>query len=185
MTAITTAFLFISTILVSTIGTARCDSRQLANEKFEGVPVWTSSYDASWGSTAYCLSGNNGHKGRCIEIIRGAQGSSVSVLRYSVPQNTDITLSVYIKCPSYSGKYFAETAYKQGDHSAEDFETNSGTWHGINRFSNDGTNGNGSAWTRYTVTVNTGSNTQISVGYRLGAVGCTGPIVAWDSFEIQ
>jgi hypothetical protein len=48
-----------------------------------------------------------------------------------------------------------------------------------------GQNGNGNNWTQYSVNVNTGSNTQVSIGYKLGSSGGGGPTVGWDTLRIQ
>ena len=44
----------------------------------------------------------------------------------------------------------------------------------MKKFSDTGTNGNGSTWTQYSATFNSGANTQISVGFKLGHIGRRG-----------
>lgn len=39
--------------------------------------------------------------------------------------------------------------------------------------------------TQYSSIVNTGANTQVSIGYKLGQNGGTSPTVQWDTFRIQ
>jgi hypothetical protein len=158
---------------------------RVAIENFESMPSWSSSYDASWGSAATWSIVSGGQSGNYLQASRSSQGSSAKVKVYTVPTNTNVTISVYMKCPSYSGTYWVESAYRLGSYSAENFDTDSGNWTMIKKFSDSGTNGNGNVWTQYSVSVNTGSNTQISIGYKHGAYGCAGPIVGWDTFRIE
>ena len=51
--------------------------------------------------------------------------------------------------------------------------------------SNGGTNGNGDTFIQYSKNFNCGSNTQISVGYKLGSSGGGGPTVGWDTLRIE
>lgn len=157
----------------------------IATENFESMPSWSSSFDASWGSAATWSIVGGGQSGNFLQASRSSQGSSAKVKVYSVPTNTNITVSVYMKCPSYSGTYWMECACKLGNYSAQDFDENGGTWTMIKKFSNDTTNGNGNVWTQYSVSLNTGSNTQLSVGYKLGSSGGAGPTVGWDTMVIQ
>jgi hypothetical protein len=78
-----------------------------------------------------------------------------------------------------------ETALRLGNHTAQDFEENVGSWTIIQRFSDTGVNGNGNTWTRYSVQVSTGVNTEISIGYKLGTGRNLQPIVGWDTLRIQ
>jgi hypothetical protein len=55
----------------------------------------------------------------------------------------------------------------------------------IKKFDNGGTNGNGDVWTQYSVNFNSGPDTQISVGYKLGSWGGGGPTVRWDTLRIE
>ena len=83
------------------------------------------------------------------------------------------------------GAYWAECACKLGSQTAQDFDSNPGTWTMIKKFSDSGTNGNGNTWTQYTTTLNTGSYTQLTIGFKHGASSCTGPTVCWDTMVIQ
>ena len=157
----------------------------IASEDFETMPSWSSSFDASWGSAATWSIVSGGQSGNFLQVARGSQGSSSKVKVYTVPTNTNITVSVYMKCPSFGGSYWMESAYRLGNYSAGDFDANSSSWTFIKKFANDGVNGNGNTWTNYSVSVNTGSNTQISIGYKLGSSGGAGPTVGWDTFRIQ
>lgn len=158
----------------------------IASQDFESMPSWNSGFDASWGVAANWSINSGGQSGNFLQCARPWGGSSDKVLVYTVPTNTNITISLYMKCPSYtSGSYWMESAYKFGNYTAQDFDTNSGTWTYIKKFADNGTNGNNNTWTQYSVTANTGSNTQISIGYKLGSNNCTGPTVGWDTFRIQ
>lgn len=161
----------------------------IASEDFESMPSWSSSYDASWGSAATWSIVSGGQTANCLQVSRSSQGSSTKVKVYSVPQNTNITITLYMKGPSYSGTYWAECGYRLGSYTAENFDQQASSWTLIQKFDNDGgtswPNGNGNVWTQYTATVNTGSNTQISIGYKLGSSGGGGPTIAWDTFRIQ
>jgi len=157
----------------------------LASQDFEAMPTWSSSFDAGWGGAATWSIVSGGQSGNFLQASRTSQGSSSKVLVYTVPSNTNITLSVYMKCPSYSNSYWMECACKLGSQTASDFDGNAATWTYIKKFANDGTNGNGNTWTQYSVSLNTGSNTQISVGFKHGASGNNGPTVGWDTFRIN
>jgi len=104
---------------------------------------------------------------------------------YNVPSYTTITISVKMRCPSMSN-YWMESGYRLGSHSAQDFDQNSGAWTMIKKFdSYGGQNGNGNTWTNYSVQVNTGSSTQISIGYKLGSSGNGTSSVGWDTMKIE
>jgi len=55
----------------------------------------------------------------------------------------------------------------------------------VKEFTDTGPNGNGDVWTQYSIAFNSGANTQISVGFKLGASAGTGPVVKWDTLKIQ
>lgn len=155
------------------------------SEAFESMPSWSSSYDASWGSAATWSIASGGQSGNFLQASRSSQGSSAKVKVYTVPANSNISLSIYCKCPSYSGTYWMETAYKLGNYAASDFDQNGSTWTMVKKFANDGTNGNGNVWTQYSTSISTGAATQISVGVKLGSSGGGGPTVGWDTMAIQ
>jgi len=154
-------------------------------EDFETMPSWSSSYDAGWGSAASWSIVGGGQSGNALQASRGSAGSSVKVKVYDIDASTDYTISIYIRCPSYGGTYWAETAYKFGNNSANNFDDSAGSWTMIKKFANDGTNGNGDTWTQYSVNFNSGSDTQISVGYKLGSWGGGGPTVRWDTLRVE
>ena len=104
---------------------------------------------------------------------------------YNLSANTNYTISVWIKCPSFGSSYWAECAYRLGNYSASDFDANAGSWTMIQKFANDGTNGNGNTWVQYSKTFNSGGSTQISIGFKLGSSGGAGPTVLWDTLRVQ
>ncbi len=157
---------------------------QAAAEDFETMPSWSSSFDAAWGNAANWSIVSGGQSGNCLQAYRTGNGSSAKAKVYTIGTNKSYALSVYIRCPSGSATYWAETAYKLGSYSAEDFDTNAGTWTLVKKFSSDGTNGNGDVWTQYSVVFNSGTNTQVSVGFKLGSSGTNGPTVKWDTLRI-
>jgi hypothetical protein len=153
------------------------------SEDFETLPAWSSTFDASWGNAATFSAVSGGQSGNCMQAQRSGSGSSVKAKVYTVTANTTYTVSIWIRCPS-SSSYWAETAYKLGSNTAQDFDQNAGTWTLIKKFDNAGTNGNGDIWTRYAVSVATGSSTQLTIGYKLGSSPGNGPIVKWDMLRI-
>ncbi len=154
-------------------------------EDFNSMPGWSSTFDAGWGSAASWSIVGGGQSGNALEASRSSQGSSANVSVYNITANTSYTISVYIKCPSYGGAYWAETAFRLGNHSASNFDGDAGNWTMIKKFDNGGTNGNGNSWTQYSVNFNSGSDTQISVGYKSGSSGGGGPTVLWDTLRID
>lgn len=149
-------------------------------EDFDSMPSWSSSYDATWGSAATWSIDSN-----ALKAERSSGGSSAKVRVYAIDANTDYTISVYIRCPSSSTTYWSECAYRLGSHTAENFDQSSGSWTMIQKFDNGGTNGNGDTWTQYSKTFNSGSNTQISVGFKAGSSGGSGPVVRWDTLHVE
>jgi len=157
-----------------------------AQEDFEAMPSWSSTYNATWGSAATWSIVSGGQSGNYLKASRSSQGSSSRVLVYSVPANTDITISCFMRCPSFGGSYWTEFGYRLGSHTAEDFDQNGGTWTLIRKFDSSGSgNGNGDTWVSYSAEINTGSNTQISIGFKLGSYGGGGPNVGWDTLRIE
>ena len=149
------------------------------------MPSWSSSYDATWGSAATWSIVAGGQSGNFLQAARSSQGSSVKAKVYTVPTSASITISGYMKCPSYTAnEYWMECGYRFGSRTAQDFDDNPGSWTMIKKFSKSGTNGNGNVWTNYSATASTGTNTQITIGYKLGSQSGAGPTVGWDTFRI-
>jgi len=171
------------TISVSLTITGTNDATVIEN--FGDMPTWDYTYDAGWGSAATWSIDSGGQSGNCLQAVRASGGSSSKVAVYDVSASTSYTLSVYIRCPSDGGTYWAECAYRLGNNSAQDFDQNPGAWTMVKKFDSGGTNGNGDVWTLYTANISTGAYTQISVGYKLGSSGGTGPMVQWDTLEIE
>lgn len=154
-------------------------------ECFETLPVWASSYDAPWGSAAVFSVQAGGQAGNALQTTRASQGSSVRAQVFSVPQNTNVTITIYMRCPSSTG-YWMETGFKLGNNTAQNFDEQPGTWTLIQKFDDSGSypNGNNNTWTQYTAQVNTGTNTQITVGYKAGSYPGAGPAMGWDTLNI-
>ncbi len=149
------------------------------------IPVsWDSTFDASWGGPATFSIVAGGQTSNALQVARGGAGSSARVQVYPLRTNTPYQLSIWIRCPSFSASYWAECAYRLGNFTAQDFDANSGAWTYVKKFNNSSANGNGNTWTCYTTTFNSGANTQISVGFKLGAPTGPGPTVHWDELSL-
>ncbi|HEY5914009.1 MAG TPA: carboxypeptidase-like regulatory domain-containing protein [Verrucomicrobiae bacterium] len=153
-------------------------------QPFETLPTWTSSFDASWGSTAAFSLEASGQTGNALQATRTGPGSSARVQVFPVRPNTPYSVSVWIRCPSFSSPFWAECAYKAGNFSAQDFDGNSGTWTLIRKFSDTGENGNGNVWRQYRMNFTSAGSGQVSIGFKLGASTGTGPTVRWDQLAI-
>ena len=81
---------------------------------------------------------------------------------------------------------WAYSAFKPGNQTAQDFDQNSGSWTMVKKFSDSGgyEDGNGDTWIEYQQSFNSGTATQVSVGYKLGSTGVA-PKVMWDSLRIE
>ncbi len=154
-------------------------------EDFDGVPSWTSEWNATWGGQASWSAAGGGQAGNHLQATRSNDGSSSKVKVYTLNTNTSYTVSIWMKGASSSTAYWVECAYRLGSHSAQNFDESSGSWTMIQKFSNTGTNGNGDAWTKYSKTFNSGSNTQISVGFKTGKSGGAGPVARWDTLRVE
>ena len=153
-------------------------------EDFAAMPDWTYTYNAGWGSAAVWSLVGSGQSGNALQASRSSAGSSSKVKVFDISPNTDYTISVYIRCPSWSSNYWAECAYRPGNHSAQDFDNKAGAWSLIKKFSSSSANGNDNTWTKYLRTFNSGANTQISIGFKLGS-SASAPTVAWDTLRIE
>ncbi len=153
-------------------------------EAFESIPAWSSTNDASWGTAAAWAVLGGGAAGNYLACGRNTAGSSEKVLVFSVPSNATIEVAVYMRCAATGLSYWMESACRPGNWSAADFDANGGSWTMIKKFdSSGGQNGNGDAWTRYSLQVATGSATQLSVGFKLGSTNGGGPTVGWDQLQ--
>jgi len=127
--------------------------------------------------------------------VRNAEGSSVQVLQYPVPSSTSLYLGVWIRCPDYDpspgSNYWVEAGAIAGTPSLPvtvgsttistigqhyDDPATGGAWSVFKKF--DGASGsgpnhdNGNVWTWYysTTPLNTGSNTVINIGFKIGSL---------------
>ncbi len=154
-------------------------------ENFESMPSWSDTFNAGWGGGANWSIVGGGQSGNAFQANRSGQGSSVRTKVYTLSTNTNYTISIYMRQPSAGGTYWTEVAYRLGSHSAQSFDGSPGSWTMIKKFDSGGTNGNGDVWTQYSKTFNSGSNTQITVGYKVGSSGGGGPTVRWDTLRVQ
>ena len=167
--------------LVLTVKTA--GPAAAAAEDFESLPDWTSAYDASWGGAAAWSTVGGGQAGQALQASRSRAGSSSKVMVYDIEPNRDYTLSIFMRSAGAASAYWAECGSRLGRHSAGDFDASPAAWSLIRKFSNSGVNGNANTWTRYAVTFNSGGNTAISIGFKLGSSG-SAPVVQWDTLRL-
>jgi hypothetical protein len=153
-------------------------------QPFEIEPAWTFMFDAPWGSDAAFQIVPGGQSGSALQATRSSPGSSTRVQVFSITPNTPYEIGVWARCPSFASSYWTACAIKPGQASGQDFDENSGSWTTAVNFSDTGSNGNGDQWTRYTVLWNSGSSTQLSVGFKLGALNGSGPVVHWDQLSL-
>ncbi len=172
------------TVAVALTVTAIDDGGAARAEDFESMPTWSSGWDAPWGSAASWSIVSGGQSDHALQAARSSGGSSSKVRVFDIEPNTEYTFSVYMRCPSWSSSYWAEVAYRLGDHSARSFDENADSWAMVKKFSPSVTNGNGDVWTQYSQTFASGSNTRVSVGFKLGSTG-SAPTVAWDTLRIE
>lgn len=156
-------------------------------EDFESMPVWSSSHDASWGGAALFRLATVGSPGSALRAERSSGGSSSRVIVYDIRPQTSYTLSVLAKCPALPSSYWAEVAFRLGQHTSSDFDVNSGSWTMVRKFSASGalgtSNGNGNVWTQYSFTFQSASATRLSLGFKLGSSGA-GLSAEWDTVRI-
>jgi len=148
------------------------------------MPAWTSSVNAIWGGAATWSIINDGQPGNALKAVRTSTGSSARVKVYPVSSNVWYTASIYMKVNNSSADFWAEAAIKPGSFSAANFDSSPGTWTMIKKFDKT-TGGNGNVWNLYSVTFNSGANTQVSVGFKTGNLSGTAPTVRWDTLRIQ
>lgn len=142
---------------------------------------FTTSFDAPWGKSSRWL-GQTG----TLQASRSELGSSARVLVVPVPANATVEVSARMRCPKVSGGFWMELGARAGEHTAEDFDTNSKAWTLVKKFdSYAGPNGNGNVWTKYSKQVRTGSATRLTVGFKLGSTGPGDYAAAWDSLRIS
>lgn len=154
-------------------------------EDFEVMPSWSSSYDASWGGAATWDLHSGGQSGNALRISRTTTGSSAKAMVYNITPYTNYTISVYARCPSTAtGNYWAECAFKFGSNTAQDFDSNGGTWSMIKKF-DSGSNGNNATWTQYSTTFYSGAYNQVTIGFKLGVSSGDAPTIRWDTLRIQ
>lgn len=127
--------------------------------------------------------------------VRQAEGSSVQVLQYPVPSATDLYLGVWIRCPNYDpapgDNYWVEAGALAGTPTLPvtvgtstintigqhyDDPATGGLWTVFKKFDGASAPGpnhdNGNVWTWYysTTPIATGTNTVISIGFKVGSL---------------
>lgn len=169
----------LSAVANYSVSTALAANGCFYTEEFSSLPAWSSEHDAQWGVPA------DWSAGTVMQATRPEAGSSTKVKVYTVPGNTLLRLTVYMKGAAGSD-YWTEAAYRLGNRDAEDFDTNAQNWTLINKFDSFGDypDGNGDVWTPYSVTVNTGQNDNITIGYKAGSVTSEYPGGYWDNLSI-
>lgn len=157
-----------------------------AAEDFEAMPAWSSTYHAKWGGAAAWASGN-GQKGAGLAATRPGKGSSVVALVFEVPAQTAVDVSLFMRCPRFTGRAWAECGWRLGSHAASDFDVNPEAWTPVKKLgSNPGEqNGNGNAWTRYVGTAKTGAATRITVAFKAGSFDGPAPTVGFDTLRLS
>lgn len=186
----------------------------LINDPYGTMPVWDDVYNANWNSNpsqiawtietaggAPDTTGNTTY----LRAMRQEAGSSVMVKHYTVPQNTDIYVGAWMRCPSTYNpspgeNYWMEAGFKIGAWGGQNFDdpATGGTWFPlIKKFSYTGgdPNGNNNVWVWYTSpsAKNSGSQTTVSVGYKIGTLYNTttfaqpppGPDIGYDGVWVS
>jgi hypothetical protein len=174
---------FLAGLFVFTVNIASGQTL-IAGEDFETMPAWDSEWDESWGGTATWEIAAGGQSGNAVQVFMDGGCHTVKTRVFNVPFNTDVEVSVYMRCPPMPD-YWMESGYRLGNHSAEDFAV-SGEWTVIKEFvgSDPLNNGNLNTWTRYSAVVPTGTSSQISVGFKFGMVILWPSNVGWDTLQI-
>lgn len=165
-------------------GPTNTPSPLAVTEPFESMPTWSSAYEATWGGTATWSIVAGGQSGNFLRSSYTVAGSSSRVLVYTVPTQSRVTVTIYMRCPSHAGSYWMETALRLGNSTAAQFDAQPTDWTMIQKFSSSGTNGNGDQWTRYSAQIDTGTVGQISIGLKIGSGQGASPVVGWDSLQL-
>ncbi|MBI3856037.1 MAG: FecR domain-containing protein [Planctomycetes bacterium] len=155
-------------------------SSRVALQTFAAQPVFASAFDAPWGKPAK-WAGLTG----ALQGSRSDLGSSARVLVVPVPPHTTVELSARMRCPKAAGGFWMELAARPGEHTAEDFDTNSAAWTLVKKFdSYSGPNGNANVWSKYSKQIPTGTATKLTIGFKLGSTAAGDYSAAWDSVRI-
>jgi len=184
----------------------------LINDSYATMPAWDDVYNAPWntnaGQIAWTIEPTGGAtdptgNASYLRVVRQEAGSSVMVKHYTVPQNTDIYVGAWMRCPSdYNPapgeNYWMEMSYKIGAWGGQDFDdpATGGSWFPlVMKFAYAGPNGNGNVWTWYASAApkNSGSSTVVSIGYKVGTLYNTttyqqppvGPDLGYDGIFIS
>lgn len=181
----------------------------LINDSYATMPAWDDVYNAAWNTNSSQIAwtiepaggapdstGNTNY----LRAMRQEAGSSVVVKHYAVPQNTDIHVGTWMRCPSNytpspGENYWMEAGFKIGSWGGQNFDDPStgGSWFPlVMKFSYTGgnPNGNNNTWVWYTSAApkNSGASTTVSVAYKIGTLYNTttfaqpplGPDIGYD-----
>ena len=159
-------------------------SPRYIRQPYNAIPAWSSSFDADWGTAATYALANQGLQRHGLQTVRSGMGSSVRTQVFPVLPNTAYQISIWARCPAGSGDFWIECGYRLGSHDAEGYDSNANAWSLVTRFSDNGPNGNGDTWTRYTTTFNSGAQSAVTMGLKMGALNSSGPRVLWDQLEV-
>jgi hypothetical protein len=162
----------------------RCGPRLEVIEDFSVMPSWTSVVNAWWGGAATWSRNSDGQLGTSLKAERYSAGSSARVKVYPITPNTTYTASIYMKVKETTADFWAEAAIKLGTFTAADFDSSPGTWTMIKKLDKS-TGGTGDAWVHYSITFDSGTNLNISVGFKLGYLSGSAAVARWDSLRIQ
>lgn len=188
----------------------------LINDSYATMPAWDDVYNASWnndpGQIAWTIeavggapdsTGNTSY----LRAMRQQAGSSVMVKHYAIPQNTDIHVGAWMRCPSNydpspGENYWMEFGFKIGAWNGQNFDdpATGASWFPIvKKFEyqppGNANNGNSMTWVWYSSTApkNSGAATTVSIGYKIGTLYNTttyaqpppGPDIGYDGIYIS
>ena len=155
-----------------------------------GDPGWDSTHQAFWGggwNLVYPTIG--GVSGGYMRTSRSVAGSNTAVEFFPVTPETTVNVSGWIRCPGMprtTGRSSPTSSPRIRRRRAPRTSTPTGPVGRWSRSSGDGVlpNGNGDAWTEYSAAgIDTGANTWIAVGVKLGSSPNSGPEVGWDELR--
>ncbi len=157
----------------------------------------TPSGSIAWTTETSGGANDNSSNGGYYRAVRDSEGSSVQVLRYSVPAATDLYFGCWMRCPDYDptpgDDYWMEAGVLMGDPTLPaDGQGGPGTVTTVGQhFDDPGTGGawtvfkkfdgmsapgpnhdNGNVWTWYytAAPINTGANTVVNIGFKVGSL---------------
>lgn len=141
----------------------------------------TGTYTAAISSEAPLQSGN--HLKFTHVNAAGFPVSAASATVIAVDPNSTYQISCWMRVSNPALVYWAELGWKLGNQTALNFNDAVGTWTLVTKFPDNSQDDN--VWHHYTSTVtDTGSNTELTIGFKLGAGGSSTTVMRIDSLEI-